>query len=59
VAARRARYSVAVVESPALALDLDTVDDLWALLEWPGSATTAAGRLLHSLALRERLAVDR
>ncbi|HET7738110.1 MAG TPA: 2-phospho-L-lactate guanylyltransferase [Tepidiformaceae bacterium] len=57
-AARAAGASVEIVEIPELALDIDTVDDLFAVMETPGGTTTGIGALLQSFALRERLAVD-
>lgn len=44
-AARAAGLTVAHIESPALALDLDTPADIALLLETPGGAETLAGRL--------------
>jgi 2-phospho-L-lactate guanylyltransferase len=55
-AGRAAGAEVRVVENAHLSLDLDTVDDLWALLGLPGGRETRAGRLLEGWAIRERLA---
>jgi len=45
-AARAAGLTVAHIESPALALDLDTPADIAALLETPAGRESAAGRLI-------------
>jgi len=45
-AARSAGLTVAHIESPALALDLDTPADIAALLETPAGRESAAGRLI-------------
>lgn len=57
-AAMAAGATVEIVETPELALDIDTVDDLFAVMETPGAGSTSIGALLQSFALRERLAVD-
>ena len=44
------------VESPGLALDLDTPDDLLTLLAMPSAAHTPAARLLRGWKIRERIA---
>ncbi len=48
-AARAAGITVVHIESPALALDLDTPADIAILLETPGGPETPAGRLITRL----------
>lgn len=54
-AARAAGMAVCICESEALALDLDTPEDLQAFLAMPGASATPAGQLLTTLGIPERL----
>ena len=54
-AAERAGLAVSVVESPELALDLDTPVDLRTLLSTPGGRASAAGKLLLERGVEARL----
>lgn len=51
-AARAAGMTVRLVDVPALALDLDTPEDLDALMALPGGATTPAGRIVAAALAR-------
>lgn len=57
-AAREAGLRVIPVDIPALAFDIDTVDDLHTLLESREGRATPAGQLLHALAIPERLSTS-
>ncbi len=57
-AAEAAGVAVSTFDSPDLALDIDTVDDCWTLLDTARGASSPAGILLASFALRERLVTD-
>lgn len=54
-AAQAAGFTVRNVESPTLALDLDTPDDLHALLATAGGAATAAGKVIAAAFTRARV----
>ena len=51
-AAKAAGMAVHTIESPPLALDLDTPDDLHALLATPGGVATAAGKVVSAALAR-------
>lgn len=54
-AAQAAGLSVTPIDIPALALDIDTVDDLHTLIESRAGRATPAGELLQAFAIRDRL----
>jgi 2-phospho-L-lactate guanylyltransferase len=55
-AAEAAGMTVRTADAPALALDLDTPDDLDALMAVPGGAATPAGRIVAAALARVRRA---
>jgi 2-phospho-L-lactate/phosphoenolpyruvate guanylyltransferase len=54
-AAKSASFDVVLIDSPALALDLDTPDDIRALLATPHGRESRAGVLLLALGIDDRL----